>query len=174
MEDKIMAKNFRESDYAINKGKQGVVYRLPNNRLLEITFEICLMEDPNLTPEKFEEIKKFSDSNYLETANADNKENYYSPIALDVNRETEMLASPSVEDILFVEKDNTPTFAEVKAVAKQILPEIQKRRFLMMLKGLKYREIAEIEGVTTTAVGESIEKARKNIKKFFGKGLEKG
>ena len=173
MEDIIMAKNFRESDYAINKGKQGVVYRMPNNQLLEITFEICLKDDPTLTREKFEEIKMYSDENYHEVANMESLQKHYEIMALDVNRDTEVLAAPSVEDILFHEPKKKITISYVKKAAMQILPEIQKRRFLMWLKGLKYREIAEIDGVSTTAIGNSIEKSIKNINKFFEKGVEK-
>ena len=53
-----------------------------------------------------------------------------------------------------------------KAIQK--LPQKQKRRLILYyFKGLSYEEIAQIEGCTFQAVGNSIAKAEKNLKKFL-------
>lgn len=46
------------------------------------------------------------------------------------------------------------------------LTKIQKRRLLMLVSGMKYEEIARLEGVTLTAVESSIAQSRKKLKKF--------
>lgn len=51
--------------------------------------------------------------------------------------------------------------------AIEMLPEVQKRRLKLMLQGKKYREIADIEGVSVAAVGESIKAAQKALIKFL-------
>ena len=47
------------------------------------------------------------------------------------------------------------------------LTEVQRRRFLMFVNGLSTKEIAEIEECRQNAVWESIELARKKLKKIL-------
>ena len=47
------------------------------------------------------------------------------------------------------------------------LTEVQKRRLIMLVSGMKYEEIAHIEGVCLSSLAESIEAAKRKIKKFF-------
>jgi len=48
------------------------------------------------------------------------------------------------------------------------LPELQRRRLLLYYyKGLNYRQIAELEGVSITAVGRAIERALFTLKKLL-------
>ena len=166
--------NFWESFYAMNKGKRGVVYPLDKNTYLEITFEICKKDDPNITFEKFNEIKEYSDEQYKEQLNGDNREHYYSPISLDLNIDSDWMATLSLEDEYFSEdKEPIPTIEEVKAAAKKILTKKQKRRFYMFLNGLNTIKIAEIEDCTQNAVWESLQYSFKKIKKFFSKNTGK-
>jgi len=48
------------------------------------------------------------------------------------------------------------------------LPELQRRRLLLYyFKGLNYRQIADLEGVSITAVGRAIERALFTLKKLL-------
>ena len=47
------------------------------------------------------------------------------------------------------------------------LSKIQRERLLMLADGMTITEIACLQGVDRTSVKESIEAARKKIKKFF-------
>ncbi len=47
------------------------------------------------------------------------------------------------------------------------LTDVQRRRLLAYAEGMTYREIAQEEGVQVKAVQDSIEQARKKLKKIF-------
>ena len=48
------------------------------------------------------------------------------------------------------------------------LPELQRRRLLQyFVEGLNYRQIAELEGVTITAIGRAVERALFTLKKLL-------
>jgi len=84
----------------------------------------------------------------------------------------------SLDAILFEGKEygdnHTPeTELETAEINKQIyhamktLTAVQQRRLLMLADGLSLREIARVEGVDHRAVRESIDSAKKKIKKVF-------
>lgn len=163
-----MAKNYRKSDYAKNVGRSGIVYTDVNERSNEITYELCLKENPGLTYEKFQEIKKFSDANYHIQANADNRESYHAPFSLDANRETEVLSSPSVEDVYFAEKRKRYyDIDEVVEAAYKVLTPLQLKRFLQVLEGKSSVKIAKEEGKNQKTIWESISESAQKIKKFL-------
>lgn len=58
-------KNYRDSDYAVNKFSKGVVYRF-DNETIEITLEDYLRDNPNKTEEDFLRLKDISDEIFLE------------------------------------------------------------------------------------------------------------
>jgi len=49
----------------------------------------------------------------------------------------------------------------------QKLTPVQRKRLLCYAEGMTYREIAQLEGTQVKAVQDSIEQARKKLKKFF-------
>ncbi|MGN0764307.1 MAG: sigma factor-like helix-turn-helix DNA-binding protein, partial [Aristaeellaceae bacterium] len=53
------------------------------------------------------------------------------------------------------------------AQALALLTEVQRSRFLMYAAGLSTHEIARREGTNQKSVHESIEAARKKLKKFY-------
>ena len=53
------------------------------------------------------------------------------------------------------------------AQALTLLTEVQRSRFLMYAAGLSTHEIARREGTNQKSVHESIEAARKKLKKFY-------
>lgn len=68
--------------------------------------------------------------------------------------------TPEAAIFLAVENDASTALLQ-KAIAS--LTAVQKRRLLMLVTGMKYEEIAHIEGVCLSSLAESIEAANKKI-----------
>lgn len=160
-------KNYRKSDYALNKNRKGIVYRNADGSTLEITFEKIAEGNPEFTYEDFEKLKAFSDEIYLEQVKAENNHSYYVKGSFDEVSDSAWLATPSLEELLFYEKTELPTIEEVKDAADICLTQIQKRRFKLRLEGLSTVKIAEIEGCSQTAVWKSIDYSVKKIKQIL-------
>lgn len=58
-------KNYRESDYALNKYSRGIVYKFADG-VVEVTLEDYLRENPGKTEADFLELKALSDEMYLD------------------------------------------------------------------------------------------------------------
>ncbi len=56
-------KNYKDSDYALNKYSGGIVYKFAG-RIVEVTLEDYLSENPSKTAEDFRELKALSDEMY--------------------------------------------------------------------------------------------------------------
>lgn len=56
-------KNYRESDYALNKYSQGIVYKFADS-IVEVTLEDYLRDNPNGTEADFAKLKAWSDGVY--------------------------------------------------------------------------------------------------------------
>ena len=63
-----MAKNYRTSNYGLNKNSKGIVYKYADGTTLELTFEKISADDPNFTRDDFEKLKNLSDELYHEEA----------------------------------------------------------------------------------------------------------
>lgn len=165
-------KNYRKSDYALNKNKKGIVYRNADGSILEITFEKIAQGDPLFTYADFQRLKAFSDQIYLEQVRKENRESYHVRASLDETRDTEWLTTSPLEEQLFGTNERMPSMASVKKLAKQHSTEAQRRRFFMSLAGLSTVKIAEIEGCNQNAAWKSIEQAKKILKKFLKRVVE--
>lgn len=162
-------KNYKDSDYALNKFSEGIVYRFAD-RIVEITLKDYLAENPDKTVEDFLELKAMSDEIYHQQVIDENRTSRLD-VSIDGMEETEALATASLDVELIHKKD---TEKAIKA-ARQLLDsggltEVQRRRFLLhFFQGLSYRQIASREGVHFTSVHESIEAATAKLQKFFEK-----
>ncbi len=65
-------KNYKDSDYALNKFSEGIVYRFAD-RIVEITLEDYLAESPGKTAEDFLELKALSDEIYHQQVTHENR-----------------------------------------------------------------------------------------------------
>lgn len=65
-EERIL-KNYKESDYALNKYRQGIVYKFVDG-VVEVTLEDYLRDNPNGTEADFAKLKAWSDGVYHEQA----------------------------------------------------------------------------------------------------------
>lgn len=72
-------------------------------------------------------------------------------------------AAPNTPESLLLEAESNEHC--LRALAQ--LTDIQRRRFIMFASGLSTHEIARREGANQKSVHESIEAARKKLKKFF-------
>ena len=160
-------KNYKDSDYALNKFSEGIVYRFAD-RIVEITLEDYLAENTDKTAQDFLELKALSDEIYHEQVTHENRTS-----RLDVSiyglEETEQL-SVSALDLDLIHKSDTQ---KAKEAAKRLLDsgeltEIQRRRFLLhFFQGLSTRQIARMESVKQHSVWMSLQWSTKKLKKFF-------
>lgn len=163
-----MAKNYKKSNYALNKHKEGIVYQNADGSTLEITFEKISATDPSFTREDFKKIKEFSDNFYHEEAKADNLQYYYVKGTYDNFEDSCWLQTECLEDELFKQADEKDFTDKINTAISTLLTETQKRRLLLhAFRGLTIREIAKREGSTQKSVWESINAAQTKIKKFL-------
>lgn len=162
-------KNYKDSDYALNKFSEGIVYRFAD-RIVEITLKDYLAENPEKTVEDFLELKALSDEIYHQQVIDENRTSRLD-VSINGMEETEVFATASLDVELIHKKD---TEKAIKAAKRLIdsgdLTEVQRRRFVLhFFQGLSYRQIASREGVHFTSVHESIEAATAKLQKFFEK-----
>ena len=162
-------RNFADSDYALNKYSEGIVYKFADG-VVEITLEAYLHDNPDKTAEDFAKLKALSDEMFYEQ---DLEDTRYGKRArnLDWLKESEDFAEPPLDTQLIRQHDEQNALeAARKLLDDKELTEVQERRFLLhFFKGLSYRDIARLEGVYFTSVAESIQTATKKLKKNFKK-----
>ena len=167
--------NYISSDYALNKYSEGIVYRFADG-IVVVTMADYLAENPDKTEYDFRALKKLSDDDYFERdrkENAQTKKN----VPFGELEETMLCCAPSPLDILIGEIDaqeQTARHGQRLGTAKRALGKLtdaQRRRYLLhVVDGLSVREIAEIEGAHFTSVSESLQAAKKKIKKVLSGG----
>ena len=158
-------KDYRKSDYSLNKNTKGIVYRNADGSKLEITFEKIAEGDPKFTYEDFEKLKVFSDQIYLEQVKSENNYSYYVKASTDAVTNSSWLITDPLENEIF--GNELPSVEKIRKIAEKHLTKIQKRRLFMYLEGLSTVKIAEIEGCYQNAVWESLQLAVKKIKKYL-------
>lgn len=160
-------RNYKDSDYALNKYSQGIVYKFADS-IVEVTQEDYLHDNPDKTEADFAELKALSDEIYYKQ---DRQE--YRTSRLDVSmsgiEETVIAGVPAI-DVELIRKDEEEKAldAAMKLLHSRKLTSIQQRRFLLyFFKGLSTRQIAKLEGVNQKTVWESLMWAEKKLKKFY-------
>lgn len=162
-------KNYKDSDYAINKYSKGIVYKTAN-QTIEINLEQYLKTNPDKTEQDFYELKTLSDEIYLDQ---DRKE-YVSTrknISLENIGQIQDVFSSAIEEDYIESLDKQYSILAYKQLLeKGNLTDIQLRRFKMhIFENMSLREIAKIENVHFTSVQDSINLAKRKLKKFFEK-----
>lgn len=156
-------KNYRNSDYAINKYSNGIVYKFADT-VIEITLEDYLRANPDKTEKEFLELKALSDEIYLEIDRAENAQTKKN-VSIYGLEETSSCATSSLEEeyweseeLLHLRKAVDKLFREGK------LTKNQKKRFILhFFRGMSIRKIAELEGVFFTSVAESLKCAEHKL-----------
>ena len=161
-------KNYKESDYALNKYSQGIVYKFADG-IVEITLEDYLRDNPDRTEADFVELKAWSDRIYHEQA-VQEQRICRRNVSLDQVAEAELAVVPEFAQHLMGEQEEGKKALEAaqKLLHSGMLTEAQQRRFVLhYFKGLSTRQIAELEAVHQRAVWDSLMWAEKKLKKFF-------
>jgi predicted DNA-binding protein YlxM (UPF0122 family) len=160
-------KNYKKSDYAINKYSDGIVYKYANGHTTEYILEDYLAENPDKTEQDFTELKKLSDEIYLEQDRAEYNQTRKN-ISVDSENFFDSTELPFEEE--FIETLDREQIVEAfnKLLGSGELSETQERRLrFYILDGFSHRKIAEIEGVTYHAVAKTLKDVIRMIKKFF-------
>ncbi len=162
-------KNYRASDYAANKYAHGIVYRFANETV-EVTLEDFLRENPGKSATDFAELKALSDSLYLECDRADYRQNSKN-IPISGFAEAATLCAPSAEAEVIdipLQAANAKKQRERLEKVLSALTATQRRRYIQHEgEGLSSWAIAEREGVSHQSVLESLNDAKKKIKKVL-------
>ncbi|MCL2546156.1 MAG: RNA polymerase subunit sigma-24 [Oscillospiraceae bacterium] len=167
-------KNYRDSDYAINKNAKGIVYRFAD-QTVEITLADYLRENPAKTAADFEALKALSDADYYETDRSGYRQSWKNT-SLDklADDKNDAFTVPSAEDEVILQAEQAAAYAKRKSSAVLVLDkltDVQRRRYLMYhVQGLSTYQIAEREGTNQKSVHESLQAAEKKIKKYLSKG----
>ena len=90
---------------------------------------------------------------------------HYSYDAIDF--EGEEYADPDTPESILTASEAEAESNARYAQALALLTEVQRSRFLMYAAGLSTQEIARREGTNQKSIHESIEAARKKLKKFY-------
>ncbi len=160
-------KNYKYSDYAFNKFSGGIVYCF-SDRIVEITVEDYLAENPGKSEQDFMELKALSDEIYHKQDCANTR--YGKRIrTLNEMEESRLLLSVPIEERLIQRQDEAKAIqAAEKLLHSNHLTEIQRRRFVLnFINGLSIRKIARMEGVSHVAIIKSIHFAIEKLQKFF-------
>ena len=162
-------KNYTDSDYAVNKNAEGIVYRFAD-QTVEVTLDDYLRENPDKTEADFAELKTLSDSDYYEQDKNDYRQTWKN-VPLSSVSETDFCPVPSPE-VEVVERDKEAARQrkrrELAMRALGQLTDVQRRRYLMChVKALSTWKIAELDGTNQKSVHESLQSAEKKIRKFL-------
>ena len=126
------------------------------------TFEFDLPDgDPAL-----EKVLSFLNENARLIRNAERRERYHAPYRLEAMDYEGCCAvcRDTPERVAIREEE-----AERLNAAMALLTETQLRRLCLQADGMTLRQIAEAEGAAVNAVKESLDAARKKLRKNFGK-----
>ena len=165
-------KNYQNSDYALNKYSGGIVYRFADE-IVEVTLADFLADNPGKTEADFRALKELSDADYYASDRAENAQTKKNS-PFDEMDETLLCGEPSPEETLIgeiEEQEEAERYQERLNTANRALDkltDVQRRRYLMYhVDGLTLRQIADVEGVVHTKIQNSIEAAKKKIKKVL-------
>jgi hypothetical protein len=175
--ERIKMVKFNNTDHAINKNSEDIVYKSVDGSRIVVTREAFLDENPNLTTKDFCKFKNESDKIYHEQAKAERGKTYKNTL---FNEYAGGRGEKSPEEHFFAKikaQEEAEKLKQRVAMAKRalaILTETQRRRYLLRnYNGLKMREIADLEKVSFQKVAKSIAAAQKKINKFLGIKIKK-
>lgn len=99
-------KNYKDSDYALNKYSEGIVYKFADRVRLEITLEGYLAENPGKTAEDFQELKALSDEIYHRQVVHEHRTSRLD-VPISGLEETEPLSVPPPDTVLIHNAEKT-------------------------------------------------------------------
>ncbi len=160
-------RNYKDSDYALNRYSQGIVYKFADG-IVEVTLEDYLRDNPDQTEDDFAQLKALSDEIYYLQDRQEQRTSRYD-VSLSGMEEAAVAPAPPIDIELIRKSEET----KVLEAARQLLDSgrltpVQQRRFLLhFFQGLSTRQIAKLEGVNQKTVWESLMWAEKKLKKIY-------
>lgn len=161
--------DYRKSLYVLNKYSENIVYR-NGSKIVEVTLEDYLLENPTHTKKGFIELKRISDEMFRAEALGDTRHRR-KKTTLDSISNSNIASEETQLDIMIkLETERKIDKSVEKLLSDRKLTEIQKRRFIMhFYENKSLREIAKLEGVHHNPVHRSIKLATKKLKNIFNK-----
>ena len=164
-------KNYQDSDYALNKYSEGIVYRFADS-IVEYTLIDYLAENPGKTEADFRVLKALSDADYLESDRSDCRQTRNN-VSMHNMEDSEAFGGATLEDEVIERPEREAAENNRLDLAREALDTltgVQRRRYqLYHVEGLNEREIAEKDGSTQQAVSKSLYWAEKKIKNILAK-----
>ena len=160
-------KNYRKSDYALNKFSEGIVYQFSDGTL-EISMADYLRDNPGKTEADFLELKAVSDEIYLEQVRLETAQGNKT-VSMTGLEDTVAHPAPSLDDgyIMADEKRRVKLAVDKLFLCGKLTPK-QKERFIKhFFAGVSLRKIASDEGVHFTSVDECIHRAVDKLRAYF-------
>jgi RNA polymerase sigma factor (sigma-70 family) len=157
--------NYKESDYAKNKYSHNIVYQTSNGTV-EITVTQYLNENPTRDEQDFWDLKALSDKEFHREAKQENTaaKNNVRFDTIYKSIESDFFILPSPEELLLVREQKQREHNFIEKLLS-LLSEAQRRRFILhFVDGYSFKEIADLEGVTMSAVRVSIFEARRKLR----------
>lgn len=164
-------RDYRKSDYAINKCSPNIVYRF-HDEIIEVSLADYLKENPDKTEQDFAELKALSDEIYYEQDRAESAQTRKDN-SLTGLEETKICATRPLDEEWEEKLTESQNRLYVRRAFKKlfeadVLTGIQKRRFcLYVFKGLSIRQIGSLEGRSHQVVAKSLNMAIRKLKKIF-------
>ena len=160
-------RNYKDSDYALNRYSHGIVYKFADG-IVEVTLEEYLRDNPDKTEEDFAELKALSDEIYYQQDRQEYRVSHRN-VSISGMEDTLVASAPSVDAELIQKAEEKKALeAAIRLLESGKLTDVQKRRFyLHFFQGLSTRKIAKLEGVHQLAVWDSLMWAEKKLKKFY-------
>ena len=160
-------RNYKDSDYALNRYSQGIVYKFADG-IVEVTLEEYLRDNPDKTETDFAELKALSDEIYYQQDRQEYRVSHRN-VSISGMEDTLVASALSVDAELIQKAEEKKALeAAVRLLESGKLTDVQKRRFcLHFFQGLSTRQIAKLERVHQRAVWDSLMWAEKKLKKFY-------
>lgn len=166
-------KNYKNSDYAVNKYAKGIVYR-GQRHTTEVTLADFLAESSQLTEQDFNDLKALSDAIYYKQ-DRDTYNQAYLDVSINSLEHRLDVAVSSPEDEYIHRYEQAQFHGGIQILLESgKLTKVQWRRLVLHSVG-KYSShtIAKHEGVSQHAVMKSLHAAKKKLKKYFENGVLK-
>jgi hypothetical protein len=163
-------KNYTDSDYALNKYSEGIVYRFADGSRFTVTLADYLAENPDKTETDFAALKEASDAIYLDQVRAENAQTKKNVSMHGLEDGDRFGGIPLEDEFIDALEREEALKAFYALLSSGALTETQERRFrLHVLEGLTFRETAKREGVAVRAIQKSVEAALKLLIREFNK-----
>ena len=160
-------KNYRKSDYALNKFSKGIVYQF-SDRTLEISMTDYLRDNPDKKEADFLALKALSDEIYLEQVRLETAHGNKA-VSMTELEDTIAHPAPSLDDRYITADENRRVKLAVDKLFQcgRLTPK-QKERFIRhFFDGVSLRKIASDEGVHFTSVDECIRRTVDKLRTYF-------